>query len=302
MELSVIISTHKRPKGLHRLLTSLRPQLRADKHFLFIAENGTPAPASLPQGLVNLVHLHDPRPGKCRAQNRAIAQARGEIFVFLDDDVVAAPGHLVAVERFFAEHPEFAAMKGRILPEEDPVLKLGAAACYAALPLVDHGDRVIEVKGVVGANMAFRARALAEIGGFDERLGPGAAGDEEESEMSARLRSAKMKIGYAPEAIVYHEVDPERAQRLRFLECAYRRGFSRALHERHSLARLALDNAIASLRLTLARRLPVTPERLAREEYRTATARGMLKATLGGRSYPRNDESDSSRAKTGPKR
>ena len=35
--------------------------------------------------------------------------------------------------------------------------------------------------------MAFRATALARVGLFDERLGPGAAGHEEETEMSARL-------------------------------------------------------------------------------------------------------------------
>jgi GT2 family glycosyltransferase len=280
MQLAVIISAHQRPKGLERLLNSLAPQLSADKHCLLIAENGTPAPLSLPESFANVVHLHDPRAGKCRAQNRAIARARGEVLVFLDDDVIAAPGYLAAVEDFFAGHPEFAAMKGRILAEEDPARKLGAAACYAALPLVDHGESVIEVRGVVGANMAFRARALAAAGGFDERLGPGAAGHEEETEMSARLRRAGMRIGYAPQAIVYHAVDPARARRPAFLELARQRGFSRIIHERRALAKIALDNLIAILRLTIARRLRAGPERLAREEHRAAIARGMLDGAL----------------------
>jgi GT2 family glycosyltransferase len=262
------------------LLESLAPQLHAKKHLLLIAENGTPVKSPLPDGLPNLVHLHDPRPGKCRAQNQAIARAHGDILVFLDDDVVAAADYLAAVEAFFAGNPEFAAMKGRILPEEDPGRKLGEAACYAELPLVDHGESVIEVKGVVGANMAFRTEALAALDGFDERLGPGAAGDEEETEMSVRLRRAGMKIGYAPRAVVYHEVDPGRAERERFLRLARRRGFSRMVHEHHALAKVALDNLVALARLAIARGLAVAPERLAREERRAAIARGMLDGSL----------------------
>ena len=61
---------------------------------------------------------NDPRPGKCRIQNRAIERAEGEIIVCLDDDLVAGPDYVVEVERFFDKHVEFAAMKGRTLPAE----------------------------------------------------------------------------------------------------------------------------------------------------------------------------------------
>jgi len=162
---------------------------------------------------VPVKHLHEPRAGKCRIQNRAIAQATGEILVFLDDDLIVAPGYLEAVERFFDTHREFAAMKGRILPAEDPEKKVGPMAVYLDLPIADDGEEVIEVRGVLGANMAFRASALRQVGSFDERLGPGAGGHEEETEMSDRIRRAGFRIGYAPKALVYHEVDAARASR-----------------------------------------------------------------------------------------
>ena len=95
-------------------------------------------------------------------QNRAIAQASGEILVFLDDDLVVAEGYLEAVEQFFDKHREFAAMKGRILPAEDPEKKVGPMAVYLDLPIADHGEEVVEVRGVLGANMAFRANALSK--------------------------------------------------------------------------------------------------------------------------------------------
>src|SRR6202041_3221546 len=142
---------------------------------------------------------------------------RREIVVWPHDDLAVAEGYIAAVERFFAERPHFAAMKGRILPAEDPSAKVGPMAPYLDLPIVDHGNKVIEVRGVLGANMAFRASALQQVGRFDERLGPGACGHEEETEMSQRLRRAGFRIGYAPKALVYHEVDETRATRERFI-------------------------------------------------------------------------------------
>lgn len=281
MKLSVIIATHVRPDSLARVLDSLAPQLagaagNASREIL-VAENGTPAPSILPATAPPLEHLHDSRPGKCRIQNVAIRHAKGDIIVCLDDDLVVAPNYLAEVERFFTGHPEFAGMKGRILPAEDPAAKVGAdAAVWLDLPIVDHGEEVIEVRGVLGANMAFRASALAGVGLFDERLGPGAAGHEEETEMSARLVRAGFRIGYAPHALVYHDVDSARADRARSLRIARERGRCRMIHESHRTLSVIVNNLIAALRVWTARLAGAGPQRLAREERRLAVAQGMF--------------------------
>lgn len=280
--LSVIVATHRRPQQLARLLHSLAAQLRDSSRELLIAENGTPSPAPLPPDVTIACHIHEPAPGKCRAQNRAIRAARGDVIVCLDDDVTAAADYLDEVEGFFARHPQFAAMKGRILPAEDPVARAGPLAAYLDLPIVDHGERVIEVRGVLGANMAFRAAALGQVGLFDERLGPGACGHEEETEMSARLRRAGLRIGYAPAALVYHEVDAARASRDRCLRIARERGRCRALHERHSMTVGLIDASIAAVRLRLAQIAGARIERIVREEKRLATAQGLLEGLRRG--------------------
>ena len=266
---------------MRRLVASLAPELATGSREIIVAENGTPAPMQLALEGAPIKHLHETRAGKCRIQNRAIAQAGGEILVFLDDDLVVAPGYLEAVEKFFDTHREFAAMKGRILAAEDPEKKVGPMAPYLDLPIVDHGDEVIEVRGVLGANMAFRADVLKQVGPFDERLGPGAGGHEEETEMSQRLRRAGFRIGYAPKAVVYHEVDPSRANRERFIRIARERGRCRMLHEKHSAADVILKNAIAMTRLRIAQLTRAGIERIAREERRLAIARGMFDG-LGG--------------------
>jgi glucosyl-dolichyl phosphate glucuronosyltransferase len=281
LKTSVIVATHNRPDSLRRLIASLAPELATGSREILIAENGTPAPMPLSVEGASVKHLHEPRAGKCRIQNRAIADASGEILVFLDDDLVVAPGYLAAVEDFFDTHREFAAMKGRILPAEDPEKKVGPMAAYLDLPVVDHGEEVVEVRGVLGANMAFRADALRQVGLFDERLGPGAGGHEEETEMSDRLRRAGFRIGYAPKALVYHEVDPARADRERFIRIARERGRCRMLHEKHSALDVILKNAIAMTRLRIAQLTGASITRIAREERRLAVARGMFDG-LGG--------------------
>jgi N-acetylglucosaminyl-diphospho-decaprenol L-rhamnosyltransferase len=137
------------------------------------------------------------------------------------------------------------------------------------------------VRGVLGANMAFRADALRQVGPFDERLGPGAGGHEEETEMSQRMRRAGFRIGYAPKALVYHEVDPSRANRERFIRIARERGRCRMLHEKHSAGDVILKNAIAMVRLRVAQLTRAGLPRIAREERRLAVARGMFDG-LGG--------------------
>ena len=281
MKTSVIIATHDRPDSLRGLVASLAPELATGSREIIIAENGTPAPTKLSLEGAPLKHLHEPRAGKCRIQNRAIADASGEILVFLDDDLVVAPGYLAAVEQFFDMHREYAAIKGRILPAEDPEKKVGQMAVYLDLPIADHGEDVIEVRGVLGANMAFRAEVLKKVGPFDERLGPGAGGHEEETEMSQRLRRGGFRIGYAPRALVYHEVDPSRANRERFIRIARERGRCRMLHEKHSAADVILKNAIAMMRLRIAQLMGSDIARIAREERRLAIARGMFDG-LGG--------------------
>jgi len=283
LKTSIIIATHARPASLARLIASLAPGLASGTREIIIAENGTPTPMPLPSRPNPLKHLHEPRPGKCRIQNRAIAEATGDILVFLDDDLTVATGYLDAVDSFFDTHREFAGMKGRILPQDDPDEKVGPMAVYLDLPLTDDGDQVIEVRGVLGANMAFRATALRQVGPFDERLGPGACGHEEETEMSARLRSVGFRIGYAPEALVYHEVDRSRADRERFIRISRERGRCRMIHEKHSATEVIVKNAIALTRLRFAQLVGAGLPRIAREERRLAIARGMFDG-LGGHS------------------
>ena len=99
--------------------------------------------------------------------------------------------------------------------------------------------------------------------------------------MSQRLRRTGFRMGYAPKALVHHEVDPSRANRERFIRIARERGRCRMLHEKHSALDVITKNAIAFTRLRIAQLTGAGLPRIAREERRLGIARGMFDGLCG---------------------
>jgi GT2 family glycosyltransferase len=94
--------------------------------------------------------------------------------------------------------------------------------------------------------MSFKREVLDRVGFFDTRLGPGAAGFSEDTEYSTRIRRAGFKIGYTPQAVVYHELNPARYGRNYNRTVQYRKGLSRSLYRRDSLLFDVLPNLFAN--------------------------------------------------------
>ena len=211
---SLVIPTCNRSASLQRLLHSIDALVvPSSVHAeVLVVDNGSAdetgrilAAQSKIERVVAFYALTEARKGKARASNRAIAVAKGDILLIVDDDVVVDSQLLV---RHMEAHREygFDAMQGRILPGVDPdgnpadKRRLGEYN----IPNTDYGDRVCEIRGLTGTNMSFKRKVIEQTGGFDSRLGPGAAGFSEDTEFSMRIRQAGFKIGYTPHAIVYH--------------------------------------------------------------------------------------------------
>jgi hypothetical protein len=58
---------------------------------------------------------------------------------------------------------------------------------------------------VQGGNMALRRRALFEVGGFDERMGPGTRFPAEDWEIVTRIGAEGWNGGYFPRPVVWHD-------------------------------------------------------------------------------------------------
>lgn len=192
--------------------------------------------------------LRENTPGKANALNTGLSSARGDIVLIIDDDVTADAA-------LFSSHLEehqsrgFDAIQGRILPGADPQGKSADPAKLREynIPYTDHGDQAREIRGLTGTNMSMKRQVFETVGFFDTRLGPGAAGFSEDSEYSIRIRKAGFKIGYAPHAIVYHELNPDRYGRTYNRMVEYRKGLSRSIYRRDSIVFRVVPNLVANI-------------------------------------------------------
>jgi GT2 family glycosyltransferase len=187
------------------------------------------------------------RAGKSAAINDAARISKGDVLAFLDDDVVVDRKWLTAVEQFF-QTGKYHAGQGRIRLRspagDDPELQR-LNQRYRTIPIVEYEPGLKEVRSVNGSNFFVRREIFDRIGGFDERLGPGASGTSEDVEFAFRLTRSSIGIGYAPNALVYHQVDRSRLTDEYFEQRHRHQGKSRLLIRDRSEAHIRFDLARA---------------------------------------------------------
>lgn len=187
------------------------------------------------------------RSGKSAALNDAMKAATGDVIAFLDDDVVVDKSWLAAIENFF-RNGEYRVGQGIIRlpsPEKDEPEVLKLIERYRTIPRLEYKRNFKCIHSLNGANFFASRDVFDLIGGFDERLGPGAAGTSEDVDFARRLAGANIAIGYVPQAIVYHRIDRSRLTEEYFKQSHWRQGGSRFLLREHSAATIIFDLARA---------------------------------------------------------
>ncbi len=216
-DVSVVICTRDRGPLLERCLRSLEAQ-RSPAGEVIVVDNSRDRGAEACCGrFPRIRYLHEPRPGLSRARNAGVRESRLGIVAFTDDDVEVHPGWTAEIARTFAER-DVEALTGLVLPAR---LDTAAERCFqfamggfgsTFVPLAfgrpffeetrPNGARVWKIGA--GANMAFRRSALERVGPFDERLGAGASGCSEDSELWYRLLATGGTCQYEPRIVVFH--------------------------------------------------------------------------------------------------
>lgn len=252
--LSVVIATRDRAERLARLLSSLEGEAPTLLEVAVVDNGSSDGTGDLLARWCSSrpwarAQRHEPQ-GKSGALNAALGQVRSAWVAFLDDDVEVRPGWARALLDA-AGSSDAVALQGRILPSAAALADPRSMARWrrlGTLPHVDLGEGLAERRTLTGANMAVRRASLEAIGGFDERLGPGAAGLSEDTDLARRLRSAGGRILYVGSATVEHELDLERLSDEYFDAYHRRLGRSRLVQDHKSLWTSVLPSyALASL-------------------------------------------------------
>ncbi|MFM1920863.1 MAG: hypothetical protein RLZZ303_2497 [Candidatus Hydrogenedentota bacterium] len=219
--ISVVICTYNRAAYLEQTLSTFFRQEHLDRvpHELIVVDNNSSdaTPEVVQQfGSHKALHYHfESKQGLSRARNRGVAESRGEIIAYLDDDVLISPGWLGAVASCFEQTGSDVVGGRSILRFEAQPPGWFGPEFRRSLSEVDLGPLRIDAgKGqrLYGLNVSYRRKALVDAGGF--RLHFGRSGGKlisgEELDLNRRIADGGGRLTYEPDALVEHVIPESR--------------------------------------------------------------------------------------------
>ena len=248
---TVALCTHNHADRLERTLADL-PRIRvpdAAWEFLIIdngSRDATPemlAGHDWPQGWRVRV-VREEKLGLSNARNRAIAEARGEYIIFMDDDETADPDWLCAFERLIMaqRHDAFGGRIQVLFEDARP-----SWLSYELLGFLGELNRADAISPLVepgssfyGGNFGFRRAVCDKVGGFDALLGRKGSDNTggEEVDFYRRLLHAGFKVWWTPEAVIHHRIQAAKLNRRYFRDLHYRQGRMEAMRRRGAGSRI----------------------------------------------------------------
>jgi glycosyltransferase involved in cell wall biosynthesis len=191
--LSVVVPTRDRPQHLTRCLAALRAELGPEDELL-VVDSASAVPV--------VGALRCDTPGASLARNTGWRAARHGLVAFVDDDVEVLPGWADALVQALGHADWVAGADGVPAALEDRERPVAVTTLTAPVRLTTSS------RGTLGAsaNLGVRRSALAAVGGFDERLGPGTwTRAAEDLDLLDRMLAAGHEGWFAPEARAVHD-------------------------------------------------------------------------------------------------
>lgn len=205
---SVIVPTYNRRNQLHRTLLGLAAQQLPDHRFetIVISDGSTDGTNEYLRGGATplpVVALDQENAGPAAARNRGIQAARAELIVFVDDDIVPAPGliagHLSAHESQGDDLISIGPMLTPLDVELSPWVSWEQRMLEKQYDLIRSGTFEVSARQFYTANAAVRRRHLIAAGGFDESFRRA-----EDVELAYRLGDRGLNFTFVEDAVGYH--------------------------------------------------------------------------------------------------
>ena len=215
LSLSVIIPTHGRVASLRDCLASVLAADLPEAVELMVVCNG---PDHLTSDFLRGLSNADPRVrvieleqrSPAEARNAALAQARGEIIYFLDDDVTIAPRLFSLALKTFAQRPDLDVLGGpNLTPLSSARFERSVgqvlASPFGSASVSDRyrsrgRSRVADDRSLILCNLAIRRSAIASR----ESAFRGHLVCNEENVLLGQLAREQRTMVHDPELVVYH--------------------------------------------------------------------------------------------------
>jgi GT2 family glycosyltransferase len=155
-------------------------------------------------------YVSQERRGTSASRNLILELTTTPVLAMTDDDCLPEPGWLAAIASALEADQELTGIAGPVLAALGPrPPRARAASLRPSLVAATYRGRPLPWLVGSGGNFAVKTDLLRQVGGWDERLGPGTPGRAaEDIEIIDRLMSAGAVIRYEPAAIVHHDWHP----------------------------------------------------------------------------------------------
>lgn len=208
MTASLVLATVGRTDDVMRLLRSLVAQTSQDFELIIVDQNPDdrlePHVRFARDANLQVRHLRMLRPNLSAARNLGIAEARGAVIAFPDDDCWYEPEVVATVLTALASHADWTGLVAQWVEQarshgDMPCAPLLSAARWRRFR---DGD-------ASSISLFLRTEALRSCGGFDARLGVGQwFGAGEETDLVLGLLGRGAQLARCPHARVHHRHVP----------------------------------------------------------------------------------------------
>jgi glucosyl-dolichyl phosphate glucuronosyltransferase len=240
LAISIIIPTYNRCADLHKTLSSIMHlvDLGVSAEILVVDNGSVDRTSHVVRSFSTgfpfpVKYLYEPRNGLHNCRHTGAFQSRGELLIYIDDDVRVTDGWLTELTRPF-ENPNVSIVGGKIKPEWEALPPSWIHSMPAGyLSLLDLGNEPLDLawpQQVYGCNMAIRRSVLFTVGGFN----PDGYSDTKfrwlrgdgETGLLRKVYAAGLRVRYEPSALLYHRIPSRRMSLSYFRTRAINQGIS----------------------------------------------------------------------------
>ncbi|MEW6507627.1 MAG: glycosyltransferase [Bacteroidota bacterium] len=233
LRISVIICTYNRDKFLPGALNALTKQSLDKNEFeiLIINNNSTDNTEIISKKFIednkdlNVKYFVETQKGLSSARNRGIKESSADLIAFIDDDAEVSADYLKTAAEFFDKNPDIDSIGGKITPvyESGKEPEWLSKYMWGLVTKADYGDRICKYpasKSPYGCSMAFRKKALLDVGMFNTNL----LFRSEDKYIFYQLRKFGKKFLYHPGFSVLHHIDTGRITHDSIMKISYEVG------------------------------------------------------------------------------
>ena len=204
VKISIIVTSYNQKGILSKTLKHLGQLAHPQYEIIVMDKSAEARDMAFPDwnGRVRYYHLGSNE--KLSARNFGLLQAKGEIVLFCDDDIIPTQRWLQAHEENYAD-PLIGGVAGRIIEDsgETQAQEVGKINWRTGQLIENFNSNIrAEIDYGRACNLSLRANVLRKLSGFDTRFGSSAV--LEEIDACLRVKSFGYKIIFEPQANVIH--------------------------------------------------------------------------------------------------